>query len=174
MTKHLFGFGLFAFIVSAFVALTWLFSTPTFEIVGIQPTFEPQPKIGTYCDKNRRATPISPSAIANRRNGDLTLYLNQVPGGGLPSAREFKASFAFYVANGEHIRLAGVVNDSLVNHASKDSGPKWILQYNAEWIKHLSWDDNLYVVPATWEDGKGSYFTPGFSKETALPVVVRN
>ncbi len=171
MAKHFIGFGLFALIVSAFVALTWIFSAPALKTVT--PAFELPPKIGTYCDKKRRLNPTSPGAIANRHNGELTLYLHQVPGG-RANTREFRASFAFYVVNGEDARLAGVVNDSLVNHTSQAGGPKWILQYNAEWIKQLSWDDNVYVVPATWEEGNDSYFTPEFSRETALPVVIRN
>lgn len=170
MTKHLIGFGLFAVIVGVFVAASWIFTAPTVPI-AVTPTPVERPKFGTYCDKKNRPTRVdSPRAIGNRHNGEITLYLNEIPGLETSALRSSRVSFAFYVVNGGEPRLMGVVRDDLLEPAFRDNGTKWVLQYEAAWLKGLTWSDNLYVVPVADEGSAAA----SFSVQTALPVLMQN
>lgn len=171
MAKHLIGFGLFVSIV-AFSVLAFSFFTavPIPEISVVTDVPNP-PKPWDYCDRTRKARIGEPRAIADRIRGEVTIYINDLFGTVDPSVPEFKANFAFYAVRGDEVRLVAVVDESLVNTTRRDFDRKWILRYDAEWLKNLSWEDNLYLVSAAWDD---SSVTQAFSKETALPVLIRN
>ena len=168
MAKHLIGFGLFTGIVGFFVTVFWIFSSKPLTEVSV---FEARNSVGswTYCDKKRRPKDVGePRAIADRLNGTVTLYLNDVPGAKVGSD-EVSASFTFYAVGGSEVQMLDVINDSLVKAVRRDAGTKWTLQYDAPWIKTFPADVNLYVVPAS------SGAVPAkFSVDSAMPVLIKN
>ena len=167
MAKHFIGFGLFSSIVGFFVLVSWAFSSspvPTVEVFEAPTSVKPW----TYCDKKRRPKSVdSPRAIADRNSGTITIYINELPGDSDLSSDEVSASFTFYAVRGDEVRLSDVVNDSLVRVVRRDAGTKWTLQYNAPWVRDLSFGDNLYVMA-----GAGGKTL--FSIDSAMPVIIKN
>ncbi len=168
MAKHLIGFGLFAAILGFFITVFWIFSSKPLTEVSV---FEARNSVEpwTYCEKKRRPKDVGePRAIADRLNGTITLYLNEVPGANA-DLDEVSASFAFYAVRDNEVQMLDVINDSLVKAVRRDAGTKWTLQYDASWIRALPADVNLYVVPAS------SGVAPAeFSVNSAMPVLIKN
>lgn len=174
MAKHFIGFGLFGSIVGFFVLTSWFFSSSPIarvEVVESPSAVAPW----TYCDKKRRPKSVdSPRAMADRKSGMITLYINELPGGSHVDPNEVNASFTFYAVRGDEARVVDVIHDSLVRSVRSDSGPKWILQYDAAWVKGLSWEDNLYVVPGARDGSNHKALAAAFSVDSAMPVLIRN
>ena len=168
MAKHFIGFGLFGSIVAFFVLAFWLFSpTPIAQVEVVEPAISLTP--WSYCDKRRRNRSVdTPRAVADRKSGTITLYLNELPGGASSGSGDIDASFTFYAVRGDEVRVRDVVRDSLVRTVRGDAGTKWTLQYNAPWVRDLTWGDNLYVQAGM---SKGS---TAFSIESAMPVLLKN
>lgn len=173
MKKHLVGFALFVSIIAAFTAAFSLFaltSIPEIEVVGQPVTRLSSPE---YCELNRLAYTLnSVHAVADRKQGTLTIYLTVYP---RKSSRELtgserNATFSFYTVTGDEVRFVGLVQDSLVSVESDSS--QWILRYEKEWIKNLSGVENLYVVPNVSAGDSQRVSVAAFSKEKASPVLM--
>lgn len=171
MAKHLIGFGLFISIVGFFGTAFWLFSSsPVREVQVVD--IPNSVRSWSYCDKKRRSKDVAtPRAVADRRSGTVTVYLNEIPGASQANSREQNASFTFYAVRGDEIRVVNVVHDSLVRTVRRGAETKWTLQYDAPWVKALSLDDNLYVVPGA---NTGSKHKSSFSIDSAMPVLIKN
>ena len=166
MAKHLIGVGLFVSIVGLF-AVTY--SLLTVDPIPAIPPVEPAPpQVWKIPQAPHRASVGEPRAIADRRTGEVTIYLNSLPQSRDYGSDELNASFAFYVVRSDEVRLSSVVTDTLVRSVTRDNDTKWILRYKASWINSLSWEDTVYVVPSA-----GDVFAP-FSKDIAIPVLIRN
>jgi hypothetical protein len=169
MAKHLIGFGLFLSIVTFFaLAFAFFTVTPIPVLLAVDAPADP-PMRWNYCDRKRPTRIGSSRAIADRINGEVTIYINSLPGTVDSSGSDLSASFTFYTLRGDEVKVIDVVHDSLVKSVGRDNDSKWILRYEAQWLKNLAWDDNVYVVP-----GIGSGTVSSFSKDTAIPVLVRN
>jgi hypothetical protein len=170
MAKHLIGFGLFGSIVGAFVFASWLFSSnPIARVEVVEPAFSVTP--WSYCDKKKKKRPTnadSPRAVADRNSGTITLYVNELPGVSSGDSTDINASFTFYAVRGDEVRIKDVVRDSLVRTVRRDAGTKWVLQYDAPWVRDLTWGDNLYVQAGV-SDGSNA-----FSTDSAIPVLIKN
>lgn len=164
MKKHLIGSALFISIVSLFVVGFSFFRLV--PIPNLPPVDVPaQPKLTPTWNLGRSVPIGNPRAIADRKAGQITIYVNTIPGT-LDTDAEIEASFTFYAVEGRGLRILDVVHDSLVNTVVKDNDTKWILRYHAEWIKELPTDANLYVVPGAADDS-------AFTARDAIPVLVR-
>lgn len=169
MAKHFIGFGLFGSIVGFFVLASWfLSSSPVSKIDAVEVPASGQPWI--YCNKNRSNGGDRPRAIADRNSGTITLYINELPGVSSSDLGDLNARFTFYAVRGDEVRVTDVVRDSLVSTVRRDGGTKWTLQYNAPWVRDLTWGDNLYVEAGMRNGSDHS----AFSIESALPVLIKN
>jgi hypothetical protein len=173
MARHLVGFGLFLSIVTFFGLAYWVLSIPAIPSLDRALPFEEKsyPKNCYYDVRNRVGTT---RAIADRSAGEVTIYINSIPGAWESSESELNASFAFYVVRNEKVTLADVINDQLVNSVSRDNDSKWIVRYKASWIKNLSWDDTLYIDPSAGNAFRDEKIAAPFSKDVAIPVLIRN
>lgn len=174
MTKHLIGFGLFSSIVGFFVLAYWsvAYLPPVPEITVVS---SPPAKLREYCNLKRRAPTVGDErAFADRNTGKITVYVNEFPGGSHVDPSEFSADFTFYTVRGDEVRLVDVIKDSLLTSVRRDSETKWILQYERNWVRRLSANENLYVMPGASYDRKRPAVAAEFSKATAIPVLIRN
>ena len=174
MTKHLIGFGLFSLIFAVFAIAFSLFAVPLLpEIAEVQTP--PPVKLREHCNLKRSPTSVGDArAFADRNTGKITIHINEFPGGSHVDSSEINASFAFYSVEGARVRLIDVVHDSLLKPARKHNDMRWVLQYEEEWVRGLSMNENLYVVPGATYGDNGPALAAGFSKSTALPVLIRN
>lgn len=174
MAKHFIGLGLFSSIIGFFVLTSWLLSSgPAATAEVIEQPFSVTPR--SYCNTRKRSKSVStPRAIADRSDGTLTLYINELPGTSRVNSNDVGASFTFYAVRGDEVRLVDVIKDSLVGSARRDAGTKWTLRYQADWVSDLSGDENLYVVPSAADAPNHRAFSTPFSLDTAIPVLIRN
>ena len=174
MAKHFIGLGLFSSIIGFFVLTSWLLSSgPAATAEVIEQPFSVTPR--SYCNTRKRSKSVStPRAIADRSDGTLTLYVNELPGSSRVNSNDVAARFTFYAVRGDQVRLVDVIHDSLVSSVRRDGGTKWTLRYQADWVSDLPGDETLYVVPSASDEPSHGAFLTAFSKDNAIPVLIRN
>lgn len=166
MAKHLIGFGLFLAIVTFFGLAYWVLSIPPIPSVDRVIPFEVS-SYPTDCYLDAPTQIGTTRAVADRSRGEVTIYFSPASDTADISPAELNVGFAFYAVRGDQTRVMDA-NDSMVTRVNRDDGTKWILRYKAAWIKQMSWNDNLYIVPNSW-DGSAK-----FSKKNAVPVLIQN
>ena len=174
MTKHLIGFGLFSFIFAVFAIAFSLFAVPLLPEMAEVGT-PPPVKLREHCNLKRSPRSVGDArAFADRNTAKITIHINEFPGSSHVDSSEINASFAFYSVEGARVRFIDVIHDSLVNPVRRDNETKWVLQYEEEWVRGLSVNETLFVVPGASYGANGPALAAGFSKSTALPVLIRN
>jgi len=173
MAKHLIGFGLFLSIVTFFGFAYWLLLIPPIPSLE-QTNLLEEKSYPTNCYYDGPNRVGKARAIADRNTGQITIYINEFPGGSHVSLSELTAIFTFYVVHNDEVRVANVIQDSLSNSVRRDNETKWILRYETAWVQSLAPQENLYVVPAAQYGRNGPRTSAEFSKASAIPVMIRN
>jgi hypothetical protein len=169
MAKHFLGFGLFLSLVTVFGLAYWVLSIPPIPSVDrVTPVEESSYPIYGHCDAQIGVGKAR--AIADRKTGKLTIYVDRSSHIGKYNSSCLNQSFAFFVVRGDEISLLDVVNERLVNVDVDEAN--WTVRYNADWIKNLSMDANLYIEPSVGDAFKTTHIADPFSKETAIPVLI--
>ena len=167
MAKHLIGFGLFVSIVGFFVVAYAVMTLP--PMPSLEPEISPLAKLPTEC-KFGPATRIGQTrAIADRKSGELMIYISSMSGDREMLQPELNAGFTIFAVRGDQVRVVDTIDDSLAIKVNRENEAKWVLRYRADWITELSWGDTLYIVP-----GDANSSAAAFSKYNAVSVLIRN
>src|SRR5690606_9820526 len=108
MAKHLVGFGLFASIVGCFVLAYSILPLP--PIPSLDPEVSPLAKLPTHCNFGPVNRIGKTRAFADRRSGEVTLYINSVSADRETFAPEIKARFTFFVVRDGSARIADSID----------------------------------------------------------------
>jgi hypothetical protein len=172
MTKHIFGFTLFSFIVGVAIAVSgWLaFKTVTVNVFEVNKTPPPTYYCPNQKFKNSDVDVKIEQAVldVNTKQLKTFLWLN-------PRARTDNVYDAvrlhFFVKNEKETRYLET-EDIWVNSAF-DAKKESVLS-SLKWLDKLESFDNLYVVPQMIDDGYINYKTnpPRFDSLNAAPVLL--
>lgn len=167
MVKHLIGFGLFVSIVGLFAIAYTVMTLP--PMPSLDPEISPLAKLPTECKFGPASRIGQTRAIADRKSGEITVYISSIPADREMLQPDVKEGFTIFALRGDQIRVVDTIDDSLAISVNRDNESKWILRYRADWITELSWGDTLYIVPGVVNSSAAT-----FSKDDAVSVLIRN